>query len=269
MRTIAVTSGKGGVGKTNTSCNLAIQFAKQGYRVVLFDADLGLANIDVVLGVRAEYTLQHVLSGEKSLQQVVQDGPGGVRFIAGGSGVEALVHLSGQQLDRFLTELADLERTTDILIFDTGAGIDGTVMTFLQAADETVLIATPDPASVTDAYATAKALWARRPDAYIRVILNMVNDDAQAKAVFAKLRSIGEQFLNKSLVYGGHIRYDARALEWIRRRKPYSFADPKLPPSQDVAAIAASMLGQDYQKQDMSLGEKLRYMLGLNLRRTA
>jgi flagellar biosynthesis protein FlhG len=257
------------VGKTNTSCNLGIQFAKAGYRVLLFDADLGLANIDVVLGVRAEFTLQHVLSGEKTLRQIVQEGPGGVQFIAGGSGVEAMVNLSGPQLDRFLTELAELERQTDILIFDTGAGIDGTVMTFLQAADETLLIATPDPASITDAYATAKALWARRPDATIRVILNMVSDDAQAKAVFAKLRSIAEQFLNRTLLYGGHIRQDNRALEWIRKRKPYSYADPKLPPSQDVAAIAASLLGQDFQKQEMSLGEKLRYMLGLNMRRTA
>jgi flagellar biosynthesis protein FlhG len=269
MRTIAVTSGKGGVGKTNLSCNLGIQFSKLGRRVVLFDADLGLANLDVVLGASAEYTLQHVLSGERTLSQVVQDGPAGVRYIAGGSGVEAMVNLNGPQLDRFLTELAELERSTDILIFDTGAGIDGTVLTFLQAADECLLVATPDPASITDAYATAKALWARRPDATIRVILNMVTDDAQAKAVFAKLRSICEQFLGKSLMYAGHVRQDNRALEYIRRRKPYSIADPKLPPSQDVIAIAASLLGQDHEKVELTLGEKLRYMFGLNLKKSA
>lgn len=269
MRTIAVTSGKGGVGKTNMSANLGIQLARRARRVVVFDADLGLANLDVVLGVNAPHSLQHVLTGEKTLAQIVTDGPGGVRFIAGGSGIEGLVNLSGPQLERFLSELAELERSTDILIFDTGAGLDGTVMTFLQAADETLLVCTPDPASITDAYATAKALWARRPDAVIRVLLNMVMDDAHAKAVFAKLKSITEQFLNKSLLFGGYVRMDPRAVECIRKRRPFSLADPSLPASQDVSSIAASLLGMDYEPVKMTLVDKLRGVFGLQLRQAS
>lgn len=269
MRTIAVTSGKGGVGKTNLSANIGIQLSKRARRVVIFDADLGLANLDVVLGTAAPFTLQHVLTGEKTLSQVVTDGPAGTRFIAGGSGIEALVNLSGPQLERFLSELAELERSTDILIFDTGAGLDGNVMTFLQAADETLLICTPDPASITDAYATAKALWTRRPDAVIRVILNMVLDDAHAKAVFVKLKSITEQFLGKSLLYGGHVRQDNRALECIRKRRPFSIADPSLPASQDVTAIAAALLGMDYEPARVSLVDKFRGMFGLQFRQAS
>lgn len=269
MRTIAITSGKGGVGKTNISANLGIQLARRGRRVVVFDADLGLANLDVVLGVSAPYTLQHALTGEKSLPEIVANAYVGMRFIAGGSGVEGLVNMSGPQLDRFLSELSDLERSTDILIFDTGAGIDSTVMTFLQAADETLLVCTPDPASVTDAYATAKALWTRRPDANIRVILNMVVDDAHAKAVFAKLKSITEQFLGKTLLFGGYVRADARALDCIRKRRPYSLADPSLPASQDVTAIAASLLGMDYAPARVSLADKFRSLFGLQLRQAS
>lgn len=269
MRTIAITSGKGGVGKTNISANLGIQLARRGRRVVVFDADLGLANLDVVLGCAAPYTLQHALTGEKSLSQIVADGPVGMRFIAGGSGVEGLVNMSGPQLDRFLSELAELERSTDILIFDTGAGLDGTVMTFLQAADETLLVCTPDPASITDAYATAKALWNRRPDANIRVILNMVIDDAHAKAVFAKLKSITEQFLGKTLLFGGFVRMDPRAVDCIRKRRPFSLADPSLPASQDVSGIAASLLGMDYEPAKLSLVDKFRSMFGLQFRQAS
>ncbi len=266
MRTIAITSGKGGVGKTNLSANIGIQMARRARRVVVFDADLGLANLDVVLGVQAQYTLQHVLTGERTLSQIVTDGPGGVRFIAGGSGVEALVNLSGPQLERFLSELAELERSTDVLIFDTGAGIDGNVMTFLQAADETLLICTPDPASITDAYATAKALWTRRPDAVIRVVLNMVADDAHAKAVFAKLKSITEQFLGKTLLFAGYVRHDQKAVEYIRKRKPFTLGDPSLNASQDVCGIAASLLGMDYEPRRLTLVDKFRSAFGIQLR---
>lgn len=267
MKTIAVTSGKGGVGKTNISVNLAIELARRGKRVVVFDADLGLANVDVVMGVRAEWTLQHALSGEKLLRQVIQPGPGGVEFIAGGSGIEALANLQGNQLERFLMELADLERSTDILIFDTGAGIDNNVLTFLQASDEVLLITTPDPASVTDAYAIAKALWIKRPSAQIKVILNMVNDEAHAIAVFSKLRSITEQFLDKTLEFGGYVRFDPKAVNWIRKRRPFVLNDPRIPASQDISNVAAKLLGVEAQPKTLSLVDNFRSLFGL--RKTA
>ena len=269
MRTIAVTSGKGGVGKTNISANLGIALAQRGKKVVIFDADLGLANLDVVLGVSAKFTLPHVLNGSKSLLEALTDGPGGIRFVAGGSGVEALVNLNGVQLERFLSQLAELEADTDFLIFDTGAGIDGTVMTFLQAADETLLVVTPDPASITDAYATAKGLFSYHPNASVRVVMNMVHDEVQARGVFGKLKVVVSQFLNKNLLFGGFIRQDSLALEQIRRRQPFVIAAPESRAAEDVRALVANLLGEEYTRSTRSLTSKLRGLFSFGMKRSA
>ncbi|GMV36558.1 MAG: site-determining protein [Fimbriimonadales bacterium] len=264
MKTIAVTSGKGGVGKTNLSANLGLALASLQKRVVIFDADLGLANLDVVLGTRAPFSLQNVVSGEKRLADVVASGPGGVRYIAGGSGVDALVNLSGPQLESFLMGLEELQGTTDYLIFDTGAGVDAHVMMFLEAADETLLVATPDPASLTDAYATAKVLYGRKPDAVVRLVVNMAEDDAQASALCVKLQSIVKQFLGKSLQYAGAIRHDPKAVQYIRQRKPFLLADRGLPASRGVLAIASAMVGQTMEQEQGGLVSRLRSVFGLD-----
>jgi flagellar biosynthesis protein FlhG len=269
MRTIAVTSGKGGVGKTNISANVGLSLVSMGKRVVVFDADLGLANLDVILGTKAQYTLQDAISGEKRLSEIVTHGPGGIHFIAGGSGVEGLINLNSAHLERFLTELQELSQSTDVLIFDTGAGIDDTIITFLQASDETLLVITPDPASITDAYATAKVLFARKPEAVVRVVLNQVVDEAQARAVFEKIRGIAHQFLDKHLIFGGYVRHDMRALQWIRKRQPFVLADPHLPASQDVTAVAAGLLGQTYTPEREGVVDRLRNLFGLGWRRSA
>jgi len=262
MRTFAVTSGKGGVGKTNVSANLSIAFAAKHQRVVTFDADIGLANLDVVLGTKSQYKLQHVLAREKTLQEVLEPGPGGIRYVAGGSGIESLVRMDGPDGEQFLMDLEQLENETDILLFDTGAGIDENVMTFLAAADEVLLVTTPDPASMTDAYATAKALLSRKPMASIKVIMNMVEDEAQARAIFAKLTSISQQFLGRPLSYGGSIRLDPKATVHIRQRRPFILADPDLAASKDVKAIAASLLGEVHVAAEMSLASRFRSLLG-------
>ena len=269
MRTISVTSGKGGVGKTNISANVGLALASRGKRVVVFDADLGLANLDVILGTRAEFTLQHVVTGEKTLSEVVTNGPGGIDFIAGGSGVENLINLDPTHLERFLTELQELSKCTDVLIFDTGAGIDDTIMTFLEASDETLIIITPDPASITDAYATAKVLYSRKPEAVVRVIMNQVYDEAQAKAIFSKIQGIAHQFLDKHLIYGGHVRSDQRAVQCIRKRQPFFIADPLAPASQDVLTVASALLGQEYTPEKEGLVDRLRNLFGLGWRRSA
>lgn len=250
MRTIAVTSGKGGVGKTNISANLGIALAQAGKRVVLFDADIGLANLDVVLGTKAMFTLQHVFSNERRLAEVLQEGPAGIHFVAGGSGVEALISVNGPRSEEFLSELSDLANSTDFLIFDTGAGIDSNVMTFLQAADETLLVTTPDPASITDSYATAKALLRLKPDATIKVLMNMVDDERQARSVAGKLQAIAQQFIGKNLDYAGHVRLDPKAVSCIRLRKPFVLAEPQLPASKDVLAICQQVLGQAPSTED-------------------
>lgn len=266
MKILGVTSGKGGVGKTNLSANLAIRLAARGQRVLVFDGDIGLANLDVVLGTPAPYKLQHVLSREKRLSEIIVKGPGNIDFIAGGSGIESLIRLDGPSGEQFLNELNALDASYDYLIFDTGAGIDENVLTFLGAADEVLLVATPDPASLTDAYATAKAVFIRQPGAIVHVVMNMVTHETEGRQVFAKLTSVTQQFLGHPLKYAGFVRMDTAAMGHIRARKPYCLADPGLPASQDVDRLAAFLLGQAPPvslSQPLSLGDRLRGMFGL------
>jgi flagellar biosynthesis protein FlhG len=269
MRSIAVTSGKGGVGKTNISSNLAIAIAQQGHRVVVMDADLGLANLDVVLGTRAICTLQHVCSGEKRLREILTIGPGGIRFIAGGSGVQELINLTGNELEQFLAELAELESETDYLIFDTGAGVDDSVMTFAVAADEVLLVTTPDPASITDAYATAKLIYANKPSALIRVVLNMVADEAHAHSVFARLQAIARQFLGKHLQFAGYVRQDPNVVQAIRRREPFVLALGNRGAGADILRIAATITGAEWEPEPVSLLDRLRFAFGGARKKTA
>lgn len=260
MKVLAITSGKGGVGKTSLSANLAIALAGRSQRVTVFDADIGLANLDVMLGRQAKGTLQDVISGSKSLNDVIEEGPGGIRFVGGGSGIETLINLTGRAGDAFLREINDLEKTTDYLIFDTGAGIDANVMAFLTAANEVLVVITPDPASLTDGYATAKAIITSDPTVNVKIVMNMVDDEAQAKAVFARLTSISQQFLGVALNYAGFVRADARAARCVRQRKPWMLAEPQTAASKDVDRIAAAMVGDVVPAlgESISFADRLR-----------
>lgn len=261
MKTIAITSGKGGVGKSNLSANLAISLASQGQRTTVFDADLGLANLDVVLGVRPEFTLHDVITGEKRIVEILQKGPGGINYVAGGSGIEALARMTGPQLEAFLTELSRLEHMTDFLIFDTGAGLGEDVLMFCEASDEVYLVVTPDPASLADAYAIAKTLLNRDPYKRISVLMNMVNDEAQAKQVFARIYSICKQFLNKSVYYKGYVRFDNDAQACIRARQPFVLAKPNCIAARDLGNIAKQALGLQVHSGGGSLLERFRTAL--------
>jgi len=251
MRILTVTSGKGGVGKTNISANLGIALSQFGYRVVLFDADLGLANLDVVLGVSAEYSLHHALDGNMCLAEAIASGPGGVRFLSGGSGLSKLINISRKRVQNFLLEVSQLENSTDILIFDTGSGVDQKVLTFLRAADEVMLVVTPDPASVTDAYATIKVLMRNDKNANIQILMNQVDSERQGEAIYRKLNDIAGHFLDANLSYMGCVRQDPEIVPWVRLRQPFVLADPRLRASRDVVDIAkvvvnrAKLFGED------------------------
>lgn len=241
MRTYTVTSGKGGVGKTSLSINLAISFAKMGYRVVVFDADMALANLDVMAGVRPEFTLQHVLNGEKQLSEIIAEGPGGIGILAGASAIGTLMHSGPKRLGKFLEQLAQLEESTDILIFDTGAGLDSRVTTFMKAADEVLLVTTPDPTSVTDAYATAKVLFKAKPEAVVKVVVNMTANATEGEAVFNALFGIAESFLKRPLIFAGIVRQDADAAKAVRKRKPFAIDNPMSKAAIDVEAVAITL----------------------------
>ncbi|MBN9501919.1 MAG: hypothetical protein BGO01_09415 [Armatimonadetes bacterium 55-13] len=238
MRILSITSGKGGVGKTNLAANLGIALSQQGSRVVMFDADLGLANLDVVLGTGADFSLHHAIDGNLSLADVIAAGPAGTRFLSGGAGLSKLINISRKRLQNFLLELAQLDKSTDYLIFDTGAGVDAKVMTFLKAADDVILVVTPEPASVADAYATIKVLLRSKKNAHIQILMNQVEHERQAEAVYRKLNDIAGHFLNADLSYIGSVRCDSEILPWIRARQPFLLADPRLKASKDVIGVA-------------------------------
>jgi flagellar biosynthesis protein FlhG len=241
VRTIAVTSGKGGVGKTCLTANLGLGLTKLGLRPLVFDADLALANLEVALGVRPESTLQHVVVEEKRLAETVTEGPGGLRLVAGGSGVPMLMRAGPKKLNLIFDQIAELEKTTDVLLFDTGAGLDSRNLAFLRRADEILLVTTPEPASVTDAYATLKTLFRYRKDASVRVVVNMVANDSEGEAVFGVLKQIAQDFLKKEIAYAGCVRKDPAVPKNARKRTLFLLASPNSEASQDVMKLAGTI----------------------------
>lgn len=241
MKTVAITSGKGGVGKTTLSANLAAALVAEDKSVLVVDADLGLANLDIALGVRPEYTLEHVLAGTVSLAEAITEGPGGVQFLAGGSGVDRLANLSEPDLESLLAQLRDVAQDLDFLLFDTGAGISEQVMRFVVTADETIVVITPDPASVTDGYAIAKALHARRPEATMSLLLNMADTDQQAQNVADKLRHVVWQFLGAELKVMGCVTRDPAVAQCVRQRKLFLLEAPACTASHSIRRAARTL----------------------------
>ncbi len=242
MKTVAVASGKGGVGKTTLVANLGVALASAGERVVLFDADLGLANLDVVLGIKSETNLQHVLEDLSPMPDCATQGPGGVRAITGGSGISAMLRLSRKRLTELLAKTSELESSTDLLIYDCASGADPRVMTFLTAADQVILVTTCDPASIVDCYSTAKVLFRYRRDAQVDIVVNQAPSEAMAQRAFDTVASAAKEFLRKPVSYLGSVALDKAAAEHGRRRQPFVLADPSLKASRDVVRLAESLL---------------------------
>ena len=205
---IAVTSGKGGVGKTNIAVNLAVSLARSGRDVVLFDGDLGLANVDIALGLRPTYDIRHVLSGEKQLSEILLDGPGGVRIVPATSGIAKLTQLNVQERANIINAFSELSHSVDTLIVDTSAGIDSSVQTFCSACQSIVVVICDEPSSITDAYALIKVLNKYSGVKEFQLLANMVDGDAQGRALYDKLSRVATRFLDVSLGYLGAIPRD-------------------------------------------------------------
>lgn len=257
MKSYAVVSGKGGVGKTTFSANLGIGLARFGYRVLLFDADLSLANLDIVLGARPEFSLQHVLNDEKTIGEIMVQAPGGVSAISGGSAVGNLMASGPKRIAKFLDQLSRLESMFDILIFDTGAGLDNKVMSFARAAHEILLVTTPEPTAITDAYATAKVTWKKSPEACLRLVVNCVTDAYEGICVHKKLATISQSFLSRDLVYAGCIREDAAVTQAIRHRKPLMLDCPSSMAALDIEEIAQRLMREGKPYLATSFSEAL------------
>ena len=199
-RVITVTSGKGGVGKSNISVNLAIALSRLGNRVIIFDADFGLANVEVMLGIRPGYNLADLMFKGKSLSDIITVGPENIGFISGGSGIQELTNLTRDQIIYLIQKLVELDEKADIVIIDTGAGISDSVMEFIAASTEVLLVATPEPTSLTDAYALLKALNRRTDisvqDMVIKMVANRVDSHAEGMELYNKLNLVVSKFLD-------------------------------------------------------------------------
>lgn len=248
-RVITVTSGKGGVGKTNITINLAIALSEQGQRVIILDADFGLANIDVLFGIVPQYTLLDVIKNKKNILEVLTEGPRNTKFISGGSGVEDLVKLDRQQIARFVENMSLLDKLADIIIVDTGAGLSENVMSFVAAADEVLLVTTPEPTSITDAYALIKMVSNRDRTKTIRVIVNRSESSSEANDVLNKLVLVADRFLGIKLEPAGYILHDESVVKAVKQQQPFSIVYPKSQAARNIREISDKLIQREDSNQ--------------------
>lgn len=241
-RVITVTSGKGGVGKTNITINLAIALSEQGLRVIILDADFGLANIDVLFGIIPRYTLLDVIKNEKNILEILSDGPKNIKFISGGSGVEDLVKLDKEQILKFVENMALLDKLAEIIIIDTGAGLSENVMSFIMAADEVLLVTTPEPTSITDAYALVKMVSNRDKTKKMRVIVNRADNIVEADDIMNKLILVAKKFLGIVLEPAGYILHDDAVVKAVKRQEPFLISFPKSQAARNIKEISSNLI---------------------------
>ena len=228
-RAIAITSGKGGVGKTNLAVNLAVCLTRLGKKVCLLDADLGLANADVLCNLSPKLTLEQVVNGKCRLAEAMLLAPGGFRLIPGASGVSRLANLDGEKRRRLLQQLAALERAADIVLIDTSSGLSSNVIGFAAAANRVIVITTPEPTGITDGYGMIKALLAPAPKAKIDIVVNMVARDGAGLGVHSRINRVTSTFLRRSMGYAGEIPMDEQVRDAIRQRVPFVLYAPDAP----------------------------------------
>jgi len=248
-RVITVTSGKGGVGKSNTAINLAIHFKKMGKRVIILDADFGLANIEIMFGAVPKHNLCDLIYQGKNIKEVITWGPGGVGFISGGSGIAGMSNLGPDYLNYIIQNLSELDSIADIIIVDTGAGIADSVLEFLVASGEILLITTPEPTSITDSYSLLKAL-SRHPrfrseNTQIKMIANRVERGEDGELLYKKLNSVVQRFLKLPMSYLGSVPQDVLLSRAVMQQNPVSLQNPTAKSALAYEQIAARLLDRN------------------------
>ncbi|UCF94369.1 MAG: MinD/ParA family protein [Desulfobacterales bacterium] len=237
-RVIAITSGKGGVGKTNIVANLGYAFSNLGKSVFILDADLGLGNLDVLLGLAPKYNLSHVILGEKTLPEIVVEGPGKMKILPASSGVQELTHLTREQKIAILTALDELIDAADIFIIDTAAGISSNVMDFNVTAHEIVVVVSPEPTSITDAYALMKVLALKYFEKRCKVLVNLATTAQEGEDIFRQLNRVTDRFLNISIEYLGYVLFDEKVTKGVKHQRIISELYPDARASRCFADLA-------------------------------
>lgn len=249
VRVIAVSSGKGGVGKTNVSVNLGVAMAEAGQRVMLLDADLGLANVDVMLGLHPEYDLSHVIQGLRTLEEVIVTGPSGLQIVPASSGTKAMAELSPMEHAGVIRAFSELSHDLNVLIIDTAAGIADSVVSFSRAAQEVIIVVCDEPASITDAYALIKLLSREYGIQRFRVLANMAQSAQEGRELFAKISRVTDRYLDVTLDFIGMIPFDEYLRKAVKRQKAVVEAYPR-----SRAAMAFKTLAQKAEKWPVPTG---------------
>lgn len=252
-RVITVTSGKGGVGKSNVAINLAVQFKKKGQRVIILDADFGLANIEIMFGTVPQHNLCDLIYKGKSMRDIITWGPGGIGFISGGSGIAGLANLSMDYLTYIVRNLAELDAIADVIIVDTGAGISDAVLEFLVASGEIILVTTPEPTSITDSYSLLKSLNGHkrfsREVTQVRVLTNRVESDKEGESLFNKLNAVVSRYLKLPLTHLGSIPQDSQLAKAVLQQTPVSLQNENAKSTKAFEAIANYLLSGEETAQ--------------------
>lgn len=257
-RVITVTSGKGGVGKSNTSINLAIQFKKMGKKVIILDADFGLANIEVMFGAVPKHNLCDLIYQGKKITEIITWGPMDVGFISGGSGIAGMANLSRDYLTYIVQNLAQLDAMADIIIVDTGAGISDAVLEFLVASGEILLVTTPEPTSITDSYSLLKALCRyprfHQEETKIKMIANKVQKESEGQVLFQKLNTVVTRYLKIPMTYLGAVPEDNQLSRAVMQQVPVSMQNPGAKSSVAYEKLAEKLLGKEEEERQPKRG---------------
>ncbi len=243
VRVIAVTSGKGGVGKSNVVINLAMAMDKLGKKVLILDADLGLANVDVLLGLNPQYNISHVLKGEKHISEILVQGPGNIKIMPASSGVQEMTHLSNEQKILLMDMFESMPMDFDVFLIDTGAGISDMVLYFNVIANEKIVIFTQEPTSLTDGYALIKVLYQKHGERYFKVLVNNIESEKQAKTIFSQISKVADHFLDGiSLDFLGCIPKDQAIPKAVMQQRPLMEVFPESPAAKSFMNVAKRLL---------------------------
>ncbi|MFW5981244.1 MAG: MinD/ParA family protein [bacterium] len=262
-RIIAVASGKGGVGKSNITVNLGLALQEAGKKVLLMDADLGMANLDILLGLTPRYNLSHVLKGKCRFEEALLEGPGGIDILPGTSGVDDLINISSTEVKRLIEASSQMESIYDIILIDIGAGIHFSVTNFILASDESIIVLTPEPTAIMDAYSLIKFLARQKCQSKISLLVNQTASDKEGDNVASRMRKVISEYLKLEIDIMGYIPYDNNVKESVKDQTPFILAYPRTKAVESLKSVAAKMLDREEENESHGMKAFMYRIVGI------